>query len=310
MTTVEEIIAALRDEGELGDVVGDTAATARHEVVRVAPDLDAVPGDLSWISPRALEAAPDRPDGFRGTVCVCPVSADPEPAPGRVFLRCHRPKLSVIHLIELFFAADAATNLPMTGERPVSPNARIAHGVRLGHGVVVGAGAVLEEGCTVGPNTVLTRVRVGRGTTIGANCTVGLPGFGLERDETGRWRRFPHVGGVVIGEDVEIGANTCIDRGAIGDTVIRRGARIDNLVHVAHNVLIEENAVVIAQAMLGGSVEVGEGAWVAPAAAIMNQVRIGAQAVVGLGAVVLRDVDDDAVVVGNPARVLHRDGKE
>jgi UDP-3-O-[3-hydroxymyristoyl] glucosamine N-acyltransferase len=132
----------------------------------------------------------------------------------------------------------------------------------------------------------------------------------MDKDASGRYQRFPHVGGVRIGADVEIGSNVCIDRGSIGDTVICDGARIDNLVHVAHNVVIGENAVVIANAMLGGSARVERDSWIAPSASIMNQASVGAGAVVGLGAVVLRDVAANTVVAGNPARELERKGGE
>jgi len=137
-----------------------------------------------------------------------------------------------------------------------------------------------------------------------------LSGFGYERDSGGRYWRFPHVGKVVIEADVEIGSNTCIDRGAIGETRIGRASKIDNLVHIAHNVTLAPNSIVIANAMLGGSVHVGEGAWIAPSASIMNQAHIGARAIVGLGAVVLKSVDADTTVVGNPAKPLVKDQKK
>ena len=147
---------------------------------------------------------------------------------------------------------------------------------------------------------------IAAGVRIGCNCTIGLPGFGYEKDQAGAYWRFPHLGGVRIEADVEIGSNTCIDRGSLGDTVIGRGCKIDNLVHVAHNVVLGNNAVVIANTMLGGSVTIGAGAWVAPSVTIMNQATIGAGATLGLGAVVLKDVAPGQVIVGNPGKVLEK----
>jgi UDP-3-O-[3-hydroxymyristoyl] glucosamine N-acyltransferase len=141
---------------------------------------------------------------------------------------------------------------------------------------------------------------------IGANCSIGLPGFGYERDEDGRYWRFPHLGRVIIASDVEIGSNTCIDRGAIGDTIIERGVKIDNLVHIAHNVILKENVVVIANSMVAGSVTVDADAWISPSAAIKNKLSIGHGSVVGLGAVVIRDVAPHTTVIGNPARLLEK----
>lgn len=140
------------------------------------------------------------------------------------------------------------------------------------------------------------RCRVNSGTVIGAD------GFGYERNEHGELEKFPHLGGVLIGDDVEIGSNTSIDRGSLGNTVIGDRARIDNLVHVAHNVQIGEDAAVIALTMLGGSSKIGTQAWVAPGAVLMNQVKIGANGTVGLGAVVVKDVDDGQTVMGAPAQ--------
>jgi UDP-3-O-[3-hydroxymyristoyl] glucosamine N-acyltransferase len=191
---------------------------------------------------------------------------------------------------------------------PAIEAAGIAHGtvigvdVTLARGVVIGSGVVLGDRVRIGPNTCIANTTVGANTSIGANCTIGLPGFGYEKDADGRYWRFPHVGRVEIGMDVEIGSNSCIDRGALGSTRIGRGVKVDNLVHIAHNVTIGENALIIANSMIGGSTQVGPRAWIAPSASIMNQLSIGADAVIGMGAVVVRNVGEAAVVMGNPAR--------
>ena len=127
---------------------------------------------------------------------------------------------------------------------------------------------------------------------------------GFERAEGGEFVRLPHVGTVIIEDDVAIGSNTCIDRGTLGATVLRRGCKIDNLVHVAHNVVVGERSLIIAHAMIGGSAVVGADAWIAPNAAIMNKAIIGANSVVGLAAVVLKGTEPGQSVVGNPAKPL------
>jgi UDP-3-O-[3-hydroxymyristoyl] glucosamine N-acyltransferase len=143
---------------------------------------------------------------------------------------------------------------------------------------------------------------------VGADCkidpgtVIGGDGFGFERDERGHLVNFPHVGGVRIGDGVDIGANACIDRGTFGDTIIEDGARIDNLAHISHNVRIGAHAVVVTQTTICGSVEIGRGAWVSPNASVLNQCKVGAGAVVGMGAVVIADVPEGVVVAGNPAR--------
>jgi len=310
MAKLSSILRYLDDHHPGSRVVGAADSDSAPEVRRVSRDDEAGPGDLAWLSPKRAQAEPERLRRFAGTLLICPESVEPEPRPGCWYVLCPKPKLAAIGTIKTFFADAAATDLPGHGDPPIDPTASIGKGVRLGFGVVVGPGVVIADGVSVGPHTVLVRCSVGVNTSIGASCVIGLPGFGMDRDGSGRYLRFPHVGGVRIGADVEIGSNVCIDRGSIGDTVICDGARIDNLVHVAHNVVVGEDALVIANAMLGGSVTVERDSWIAPSASIMNQASIGAGAVVGLGAVVLRDVAAGAVVVGNPAHELKRkDGK-
>lgn len=149
-------------------------------------------------------------------------------------------------------------------------------------------------------------VEFGKNVRIGPNCTIGFNGFGFEQDEDGSYLRFPHIGKVIIGDNVEIGANTCIDRGALGDTIIGEGTKIDNLVHVAHNVKIGKNCMIIALTCLGGGVIIEDGAYVGIGASIRNQRKIGEKAFIGMGAVVVKDVDPEITVIGNPARPMKR----
>jgi UDP-3-O-[3-hydroxymyristoyl] glucosamine N-acyltransferase len=107
---------------------------------------------------------------------------------------------------------------------------------------------------------------------------------------------------VLIEDGVEIGSNTSIDRGTLGDTILRQGARIDNQVHIAHNVIVGRHAAVIANAMIGGSTTIGDGAWIAPSACVRDGLKIGSNALVGLAALVVKDVPDGATVMGAPAR--------
>ena len=149
-------------------------------------------------------------------------------------------------------------------------------------------------------------VEMGKNVRIGPNCTIGFDGFGFEQDEDGSYHRFPHIGRVIIGDDVEIEANTCIDRGALGDTIIGSGTKIDNLVHVAHNVEIGKNCLIVALTCLGGGVIIEDGSYVGIGASIRNQMKIGEKAFIGMGAVVVKDVEPGITVIGNPARPMKR----
>jgi UDP-3-O-[3-hydroxymyristoyl] glucosamine N-acyltransferase len=154
------------------------------------------------------------------------------------------------------------------------------------------------------PSAVIyDHVEVGDNVTIGAGCVIGGPGFGYEwDDDLYLWVKKPETHGVVIEDDVHIGANTCIDRGSYRDTVIGAGTRIDNLVHVAHNVQVGRNCLVIAQAELSGSVVVEDNCWIGPRACVREHLTIGHDSLVGIGSVVVKDVEPHTTVMGVPAK--------
>ena len=146
------------------------------------------------------------------------------------------------------------------------------------------------------------KINIGKNVKIDKSTIIGTQGFGFERNEEGILEQFICVGGVRIGDNVVIGSNTSIDRGTIDDTVIEEGTKIDNLVHIAHNVQIGKHCEIISHAMLGGSCVIGDYTRIAPGAQIMNGVKIGKNVLVGLGAVVTKDIPDNIVVAGVPAR--------
>jgi UDP-3-O-[3-hydroxymyristoyl] glucosamine N-acyltransferase len=214
------------------------------------------------------------------------------------------PRLDFVRSLDAFFAAPA----PQTG---VDPSAHVADGASIDPSATVGPlcsvgpEATVGAECRLGPGVHLRGpVRLGARVVVGAGTVLGEPGFGFERTADGTLVRFVHLGGVVVEDDVEIGANSCVDRGALEDTWIGAGSKIDNLVHIAHNARIGPHATVIARAMIAGGCHVGARAWIAPSASLREGVRIGDDATVGLGAVVMADVPDGAVVVGVPARPL------
>lgn len=186
-------------------------------------------------------------------------------------------------------------------EPAVHPTARIGRNVVIGRGVKIGAGTVIYHNAVIGNEVV-----IGQRCVIKSCAVVGEEGFGFERDAQGKAVRLPHIGTVVIGDDVEVGSLTTICRGTFADTVLRNGCKIDDHVHIAHNVDVGEDAFVIACAEVSGGVKIGPRAWIAPNASILNQLTIGADAVIGLGGVVVKSVPDGVIVVGNPAKPLTR----
>lgn len=194
----------------------------------------------------------------------------------------------------------------------IGPHALLGEGVRLGARSRLGAGVVLEDGVSVGDDTVLDHhVVCYRGTTVGnrvrikAGAVLGGPGFGYVPSEAGHLR-MPHIGRCIIEDEVEIGSSSCVDRGSVDDTVIGQGTKIDNLVHIAHNVRVGQRCLFMAGVGVAGSVRIGDDAILAGQAGVVHHVTIGTGARVGSQAGVTGDIPEHATVSGFPARA-HRD---
>lgn len=144
------------------------------------------------------------------------------------------------------------------------------------------------------------------GTIIGEGTVIGTDGFGYVRKDDGTLVKMPHAGNVIIEKDVEIGSNTCLDRAVIGSTIIGEGTKIDNLVHIAHGVKIGKNCLIVAGTIIGGSSVIGDNCYLGIGCMIKNKITIGANSFIGMGTVVLCDVPDGEVWVGNPAKFLRK----
>ena len=148
--------------------------------------------------------------------------------------------------------------------------------------------------------------------TIGNNCEIcktaklGNEGFGFEPDENGNLVFFPHFGNVIIHDNVRIGSYSCIDRGNMHDTVIYDNVKIDNLVHIAHNVSIGKNTMVVAGAVVCGSVSIGENCFIGANSTIKEHLKIGDNVLIGMGSVVTKNIPDNEVWAGNPAKFLKK----
>jgi len=151
---------------------------------------------------------------------------------------------------------------------------------------------------------VLKNTTIGDRVRIGSNCSIGNFGFGYEKNEKEDYELIEHLGVVKIENDVHIHNNTCIDRGVLGETYIGENVKIDNLVHIAHGVHIERNSLIIANAMVAGSVRIGKNSWIAPSTSVKNQINISAGTLTGIGAVVLKDSSENDVLIGSPATTM------
>ena len=223
-------------------------------------------------------------------------------------------KLYPQHEVRAGIAATARIGKGATIGRRVSIGeyAVIGAGATIGDGVVLGVHCVIGDGVTIGNDsrlwpdvTIYSGATIGERVFIHAGARIGSDGFGyVFRD--GAHQKIPHVGRCIIGDDVEVGANSTIDRGSIDDTVIGSGTKIDNLVHIAHNVRIGEKCLLMAQVGVAGSVTIGDGAILAGQAGISGHLSIGAGARLAAQAGVFGDIPAGETWSGYPARP-HRD---
>jgi UDP-3-O-[3-hydroxymyristoyl] glucosamine N-acyltransferase len=304
--TVGQLLATL-DRPALDPAAA--AGVAAETVERAAPIDASTERDVTFCT-ATLAAAETALRALRARVLVV------DEAHAELAARCAGDRVPAIvpsPSPRLDFARIVAAHFAEPRPVGVSPTAVVDPRARLGRDVYVGPLATIGPDVSIGDRTVIHAgvhlygpVTIGAGVTIHAGTVVGAAGYGYERAEDGRLEPFPQIGSVEIEDDVEIGANACIDRGALGATRIERGARVDNLVHIAHNVQVGRDAAVIAHAMIAGGTRIGPRAWIAPAAAVREQLAVGEDAIVGLGAVVTRSVPAGATYVGNPARELAR----
>ena len=188
----------------------------------------------------------------------------------------------------------------------VGKNARIGRGSIVAEGVVIRDDVEIGDDCLLYPNvSILDRTRIGSRVIIHAGTTIGSDGFGFA-PVGDRYEKIPQVGFVVIEDDAEIGANSCIDRGTIGPTLIRRGAKLDNLIQIAHNVEVGENSIVAAQSGISGSTMLGRNVIVAGQVGLVGHISIGDRVTIGAQSGVSKDLEGEGKMFrGSPAREIH-----
>lgn len=297
-------------------VAGTLSGDGERVVCGVAPLESAGPADLSFVAgPRYLPylqrtraAAVLIPEALAGTVADGPAHirvADAHAALARILplLYPEEEPEAGVHP-----TAFIAAEVELAEGVSIGPYAVIGRGARIGARTRIGAHTVVGERCSVGAECVLhAQVTLYPGVELGRRCIVhsgarlGTDGFGFVFSE-GEHRKIPQIGGCRIGDDVEIGANSTIDRGSVGDTVVGSGTKIDNLVHLGHNVRVGRQVIIVAQTGVSGSTTIGDGAVLGGQAGIGGHLSIGPRARIGAQAGVMGNVGAGETVSGYPAR--------
>jgi len=237
---------------------------------------------------------------------------------GKVLIRVPNARIAFAKVLPLFFpepmfASGVHPTAVVAESAFVAPSAHIGPNCIIGENVHIGAGAVLRGGNAIDddsrigeesvlfPNvTIYARTVIGRRVRIHAGTVIGSDGFGYVLD-AGSHRKVPQIGNVVIHDDVEIGANVTIDRGALGSTVIGKGTKIDNLVQIAHNVVIGEHSLLVSQVGIAGSTKLGNYVTLGGQVGLAGHLKIGNQVTVGAQSGVMTDIPDAERMLGSPA---------
>ncbi|MBW2056091.1 MAG: UDP-3-O-(3-hydroxymyristoyl)glucosamine N-acyltransferase [Deltaproteobacteria bacterium] len=289
-----------------GQVRGDPSV----EISGVAPCDSAGPGEITYVKGRKYLALLE-------TTGASAVITPPGTVSKKNLLWADNPQLAFAKILGILYPRPPRTpgvhetacispTAVLGSNVSIGPYTVIGENVSIGDGVVLHGCISIGDNSTVGQDTVIhPHVSIYEGTTIGkrvilhSGVVIGSDGFGYVRDGSSHFK-IPQVGGVTIEDDVEIGANSTIDRATMGQTIIRRGVKIDNLVQVAHNVVIGENSIVVAQVGIAGSARVGSNVVLAGQVGIADHIEIGDNVIVGAQAGVGKDVPPNQVLQGSP----------
>ncbi|MGE5549641.1 MAG: UDP-3-O-(3-hydroxymyristoyl)glucosamine N-acyltransferase [Bacteroidota bacterium] len=292
-----------------GEVVGD----GELSITGVGGIEDVVPGGITMVATAKVAQAAD---ASPAAAVIVPPGLPPLKKP---MLRVANPRLAFARLLEAYTpkpkyvpgihpSAVVSPNLIQGADCSIGPLVYIGERVKLGARVVLYPGVVIADEVEIGDDTVVhANVVIREGTSIGRRCiihggtVIGSDGFGFV-SANGRYVKVPQVGRVVIEDDVEIGANVTIDRATTGVTLIKRGTKTDNLVQIAHNVVIGEDCAIVALVGIAGSTRLGDRVGVGGQAGVVGHLTIGEDSVIAARALVINNLPPNSYVSGAPAR--------
>lgn len=269
-------------------------------VTKPADLVDCVSGDLVWVKSFTAERLMLLEKNLPSLVICDEETARATSVPSIV---SKNPRLDFIRALNAFFHPSS--------KHLIHPKAEVSASAKIGKNVAIGAYACIGPDVSIGDDSVISSgvsiegaVTLGKRCRIKANSAIGGQGFGFEYDENGTPLHFPHLGKIMIEDDVWIGACSTVEIASLGTTRICEGSKIDDLVQIGHNVTVGKNTLVMANVVICGGAVIGEKCWLAPNSVVKQKVVIGNNVTLGLGSVVLKNVADNLVVAGVPAKLL------
>lgn len=290
--------------GELAAELGGELTAGHNLKIKNICDIDrAGEGDLSFIFNKKSESLLEK---TKASACVVPKAVKKSPIP---VIKCQNPNIAFKKAVEIILPEK------LGWLRGIHKTASIGEGARLGENVAVGAHTVIAGGSEIGTGSVIysnvtihENVKIGERVIIQSGCVIGGDGFGYERTEKG-YEKIPHIGGVVIEDDVELGACVAIDRAKVANTRIGSGTKIDNLVQIAHNVIIGKNCIIVAQCGISGSVKLGNNVILGGQVGLVDHIEIGDNSMIAAQSGVSKSVPPNTILFGSPARPIRNQKK-
>jgi UDP-3-O-[3-hydroxymyristoyl] glucosamine N-acyltransferase len=261
---------------------------------------------LDWVNPRQPAQQKIAESSIAKAIVVSPHIEFTQSLKdnGKVLLVVENPKLTIAKVGNEFFVTRPAANIHTSAV--IHPEAKLGKDIFIGANSIIGK-CKIGNIATIYQNVVINDdVEIGDGVIIKPGAVLGFDGFGYEREKNGQLIKFPQLGKLIIHDQVDIGSNTVIDKGSLANTIIGHGTKINNLCHIAHNVVIGKNVVITAHVNISGSSIIEDNVWIAPNSSLRGHQKIGQGTTIGMGAVVTKDVPEGETWVGNPAKKLIR----
>jgi len=303
---------------EIDNILNGTVVGATSQKITAPEQLElAQEGHISFIGNKKYEKLWETSKAY---VAVVNEDISIEPGDNKAFIKVKDADMAMAQVLALFEPAPPVFETEIHPSAVIDKTAVIGKGTKIGAGTYVGPNVTIGENsilyanvtvldqCTIGNNTIIwsgavvrERCHVGNGCILHVNASIGADGFGFRPDPAKGLVKIPQIGNVIIGNDVEIGANSCVDRGKFSATIIGDGCKIDNLVQIGHNCRLGRYCIMAGHSGLAGSVTLGNGVIIGGSASIKDHVTIGDGATVGAGSGVTGDIPAGKVMLGYPA---------